>query len=238
MNIKKGIGVRGYQSISIALFSLSATVLSGCSLPSISESLPMGDERQSINIALVKNEKTYVFSSLGELITKINLDKKESPIIIKTTGIVEKNGRLYAEPSSLENIVNLLSGNYAIFDYTEKSFDGYVAATESDVFETKYSNESTEKIGEMVSTAKITLTDTQKTKEYKIEWNRSPNQKCIANCEELSLWSDKTYKPGEKTFIKEKFIVVDLLNIAEFYDPTIELKYVKEDEILYIITNK
>ncbi|NQT77123.1 MAG: hypothetical protein HQ565_05375 [Bacteroidetes bacterium] len=205
-----------------------AIILTSCS-PS--------DDRKNINLALKVDNKTYLLSSLGAFITETKLKNNESPPIIKSTRIVEVGGELFVEPSCLENIVNLISGNYILYDYKEKSFDGYVTERKYDVYDKKYSTESTEKIGEMLSITNIYLSDTAQTKELHISWQRTPNQKPLKNCLEMSLWIDCSYKPGTTTVALEKYIMIELNKIVEFYDYNIIVDYIAEDEILYVIVN-
>ncbi len=205
-----------------------AIVLSSCS-PS--------DDRKSINLALKIDNKTYLLSSLGAFITEIKLKNNESPPILKSTRIVEVDGELFVEPACLENIVNLISGNYILYDYNEKSFDGYIAERKFDVYDKKYSTESTEKIGEMLSITNIYLSDTAQTKELHISWQRTPHQKPLKNCLEMSLWIDCSYKPGTTTVALEKWIMIELNRIVEFYGNNVIVDYVAEDEILYVIVN-
>lgn len=193
------------------------------------------DDRKSVNLLLKKDSKKYLFSSLGTMITKNSLDKNESPPIVESTRIVVKEGKLYIEPKHLENIVNLISGNYLIHDYPEKSFDGYVTEGKHKVFDKKYGSESTEKIGKMISTANIYISDIEQTKKYHISWQRNPNQSPLKNCIEMALWVDRTYKPGERTAAKDNLIMINLNDIVEFYNSTVKLDYVEEEENLYII---
>ena len=63
--------------------------------------------------------------------------------------LVIKDDQLLMEPQQLKNVVSLISGNYVIHDYQEKSIDGYVTEGEHDGYDKKYSSEPTEKIGKM-----------------------------------------------------------------------------------------
>lgn len=195
------------------------------------------DDRKSVSLILKKDGKAYLFSRLGTFITKNKLDKNESPAIVSAAAIVEKEGELYMEPQYIKDIADLISGNYVIHDYQEKSFDGYVTAGAYEVYDKKYVSESTEKIGKMISVANIYLKDIDQTKEYHIAWERSPNQSPIKNCVEMALWVDKSYKPGERTAAKEDFIMINLNDLIEFYASKVQLDYVEEEDILYIIVD-
>ncbi|MEM7086737.1 MAG: hypothetical protein AAF489_11175 [Bacteroidota bacterium] len=193
------------------------------------------DERKSVQLILKKDNKMYLFSSLGTMITKNSLDKNESPPILNATRIVKKNNELYVEPQHLENMVDLISGNYVLHDFQEKSFDGYVTRGRYKVYDKKYSSESTEKIGQMASTANIYLNNMDQSKTYHISWQRSPNQIAIENCTEMALWVDKSYKPGERVVSQDKFIMIKLNDIVEFYHSNVTLEY-DDDGILYFIS--
>lgn len=193
------------------------------------------DDRKNVNLVLKKEGKTYLFSPMGTMITKNKLDNNESPPIVTNTQIVKKNENLYVEPRHLENIAAILSGNYVVHDYQEKSYDGYITKGKLDIYNNKYSNQSTEKIGKMISTANIYLMDIEQTKKHQISWQRKPSQSPTQNCVEMNLWADRSYKPGNRTVALEKFIMVDLNDIVEFYDSKTKLDYNKEDEILYFL---
>ena len=53
----------------------------------------------------------------------------------------------------------------------------------------------------------------------------------------MSLWTDKSYKPGERTAAKEDYIMINLSEIVKFYNSTVKLDYVEDDEILYIVVD-
>jgi len=195
------------------------------------------DDRKSVHLILKKDGKMYMFSRLGTMITKNKLDKNESPTIVASTGIVKKDGELYTEPRYVENIVNLISGNYVIHDYEEKSFDGYITEGKHEVYNKKYDSESTERIGKMISIANIYLSNIDQTRKYHISWQRSPNQSPIMNCTEMALWVDKSYKPGERTTAMDNLIMINLNDMVEFYQPNVKLDYNEEEEILYIIVD-
>lgn len=195
------------------------------------------DDRKSVNLILKKDGKMYLFSRLGTFITKNNLDKNQSPKTMQSTRIIKKKGELYTEPQHIKDLANLISGNYILHDYQEKAFDGYITGGKHDVYDKKYDSEHTEKIGQTISTANIYLTDIDQNRKHHISWQRSPNQIPIKNCIEMTLWVDKSYKPGERTAAKDNFIMINLNDLVEFYDPTIKLDYVEEEEILYIIVD-
>lgn len=89
----------------------------------------------------------------------------------------------------------------------------------------------------MISTATIYLSDIDESKQHIISWQRKPKQNSKQNCTEMSLWVDRTYKPGSRTVSLEKYIMVDLNDIVKFYNSKTKLDYNEEDEILYFIVN-
>ena len=160
------------------------------------------DDRKSVHLVVKKDGKTYLFSRLGTFITNNSLDKNQSPAIIQSTRIVKKNGKLYTESQHIKNLANLISGNYIIHNYHEKTVDGYITEGTHNIYDKEYVNEHTEKIGKINSIANIYLTDIDQKKRHHISWQRSPNQSPIRNCIEMGLWVDKSYKPGERTTAK------------------------------------
>lgn len=197
----------------------------------------MSDDRKLVHLAIKKDGKTYLFSNMGSFITQNSISKNESPPIMKTTQVIEEGGDIYVQTSDLEKIVNLISGNYELFSYQEKSYDGYVVEGDYEVYDKKYGTESTAKIGQMISKANVNISDTSQMKEYEISWHRSPNQKPVKNCEEMDLWVDKSYKPGTTTLAQQAYIVVNLSDIVNFYNSNVSIEYSEEDEILYVIVN-
>ncbi|RMA64779.1 hypothetical protein BXY75_1660 [Ulvibacter antarcticus] len=195
------------------------------------------DDRKSVQLILKKDDKTYLFSRLGTMITNNKLDKNESPTTVQSTSIVVKENQLYTEPQHIKSIANLISGNYVIHDHQEKIFDGYISDGKHKVYNKKYVNEHSEKFGEMISIANIYLTDTDQTRKYHISWQRSPNQIPITNCIEMALWVDKSYKPGERTTARDNFIMINLNDLVEFYNSNVKLDYVEEDKVLYFIVD-
>lgn len=206
---------------------LSASLLLSCSDFA-------SDDRKSVDVILKKDGKVYLFSALGTFITESKLNKNESPPVVASTRIVEKDNKLFVEPQYVEAMSNLISGNYVLHNHLEKSFDGYVTEGKHKLYDKSYTNKSTEKIGEMNSIANIFLKDINQTREHHISWQRNPNQSPLKNCVEMALWVDKSYKPGERTAAKEDFIMINLNDLVQFYNSNIRLDYDEKEEVLYL----
>lgn len=116
------------NSVIIILLLFLVGTLSACSL---------SDDRKSVNLALKKDGKTYVFSMIGAVITKHHLSNGDTPSIMSPIGIVELDGELYLQAGEIEDFVNMISGNYELLPYQEQSYDGYIVEGEFKVYTKK-----------------------------------------------------------------------------------------------------
>jgi len=197
----------------------------------------MSDERDMIQLALQKNNKTYLFSSLGTVIVKKSIAKGESPMAIKAISLVEADNQLFVFPEGLENIVQLISGNYVIHDYQEKSFEGYVTKGKDNIYTSTYKNEPSEKIGESILTGNIQIKNSNNSKPLNIAWktNTSSQEKqALQNCILRSI-TIRLHAPGRISLVNKDFIMIDLQTILDFYNNKAKLNYNAEEKILYII---
>lgn len=112
-----------------------------------------------VNLALKKNDKTYVFCKAGTARVQYSLDRNESPSILGFIQIFEENNNLYADPIHIREITNILCGNYIIHNFKEHSYDGYVTSGQQNCFKNTFKNKSTENIGEQVRLNTVELTN-------------------------------------------------------------------------------
>lgn len=196
-------------------------------------------ENLLVNLALKKQGKTYVFSKLGSFITKTTLDNNESPSVFPFVQIFNDDG-LFVSPDHIEEIVNTVGGNYELFPFEEKSYDGYFTAPKNSLYSSNNVNRSTEVVGEQIRETTITLNKLEGTQVYEIVYEYNPasgEYKAIKNCKEKSFWITRSIQPGETTTSSEDFIMVNLNEIVTFYDSNLELKLNTEEQLLYIIAN-
>jgi hypothetical protein len=132
--------------------------------------------------------------------------------------------------------VSILGGDYTLFDYQEKSYDGYMATDGKKHFELKTATKSTEKIGEQLIHFTTKLQNDEGDS-MNIVWSQismTLKQEAIKNCELKSFNIQTKPHPGETITSSKKMIVVNLADIAQFFDyqGTIELD--EDNHLLYL----
>lgn len=196
-------------------------------------------ENAVVNLALKKDNKTYLFSKMGDFIVESSLEKGESPAAFGFIRLFEDDG-LYVAPNDCEEIVDVLAGNYHLYPYQEKSYEGYITSGEKEIFTTSFSNVSTEKIGEQIRESRIEIVNPVSAQVLEIVWTynqKTGESKAVQNCELKSFWITTSVQPGETVTSSEDFIMVDLNELVEFFDNGSTLEYNADEEILYIVEN-
>ncbi len=191
-----------------------------------------------VNLVLIKNDRTYIYSYLGETIVQTSLEKGESPTTPAFIQIFEDDGRLFIAPNKLKEIVSLLCGDYKLHDYPEGNVDGYVTSGSSSCFETSFKNQNTEKIGEQIRINTVQLLNQQTGKIFDIKWHtnmRTYESVASKNCDLKSFKIKTSVQPGEFVISSKDFIMVDLAEVVKFYDDRISLRLNKEEQLLYIL---
>jgi hypothetical protein len=192
-----------------------------------------------VNLALKKNNETYVFSKLGSFITKISIEKNESPSVFPFLQVFDDEG-LFVSPDNLEDIVNVIGGNYELFPYKEKSYEGYFTGAEESLYQSNNVNRSTEVVGQQMRENTITLSTLNSSDIFEIVYEQNPKSgdyTAIRNCELKSFRITRSYRPGESTTSSEDYLMVNLDDIVTFYDPNIKLELNDEEQLLYVIFN-
>jgi len=194
------------------------------------------DDRKLVNLALKKGEKVYLLPyNIDKNALEKQLSEEKTPTISNSAQIIEDRGAIYVEPKDFEKIVNLIAGNYVLFEEKESSHDGYVALDDKDIFEYKINNVNTEKIGQQIKEGVIQIYSPSQTKSLEIVWNSLPEPKAKKNCIVKRLWVVKHPYPGKTVGDYQNAVVINLNDIVAFYDNGTILKYEESDEILYII---
>tara|TARA_R110002072_G_scaffold303077_1_gene492900 strand:- start:22945 stop:23604 length:660 start_codon:yes stop_codon:yes gene_type:complete len=188
-----------------------------------------------VNLALKKDNNTYLFSILGSKATEAMIDNNQTPTILKTTSVIELDNELYVGLSGLENLVSLISGHYKIYKKEKKLYNGYITKDdESNFFTQKIMTEENGKIGDFDYKNVIQLKNGDSF--FDIKWISIPNMVAEENCRITSIWVDSGI-PGEKSTILRDIVVVKIKDIISFYGNNVKLENDKEDEILYLIEN-
>lgn len=196
-------------------------------------------ENKVVNLALKKNDKVYLFSVLGSFIVENSLEKKESPAAIGFIRLFQDDG-LFVAPKEIEQIANLLGGNYALYPFKEMSYDGYVTEGEESVYEKTFKNKSTANIGEQIRENRVEITHPVTAEMYEIIWNWNPKTgtiEAVKNCEVKSFWTKTSIQPGETITSADDYVVVKLNNLVDFFNNGSKLEYNSEQELLYIISD-
>ncbi|MGX1928622.1 hypothetical protein [Flagellimonas sp. 2504JD4-2] len=190
-----------------------------------------------VNLVLQKDGKTYLYSYLGDQAVQSSIQMNESPVIFPFIQLFEDDDKLYAAPDKLEDIVNLICGNYQIYDYPEKSSDGYVTSGNMSCFQTLFKNQTTENIGEQIRTHTAELTDLDSGNDFEIKWNvntKTYESEALENCQEKSFMIKTSVQPGEFVISSKDFIMVDLQGVINFYGKKVNARLNKEEQLLYI----
>ena len=185
--------------------------------------------------ALTKGGKTYLYSTLGKMITEASLKEGSAPALIPQTGFVVVGGEYYLDPSNMEAAVNIVSGNVEIIAHQEKSYEGYLVEGDQQVYDVDYKEESTETIGVMRSTTKVTLTHPYSGKQKVITWVRSPKLEAIENCEVVKITKVTNPHPGETVVSKDKMILIPVGEVLSFFAPGTTVEYDGKNEVVYFI---
>lgn len=194
------------------------------------------DDRKFVNLALKKGEKVYLLpSNTDKNALKKQLSKGETPTVSNSVQIIEDRGALYVEPKNFEKVVNLIAGNYVLFEEKESSHDGYVAFNDKDIFEYKVNNVNTEKIGQQIKQEIIQISNPSETKSLEIVWSSFPEPKAKKNCVVKRLWVVEHPYPGKTVGDYQNAVVINLNDIVAFYDNGTTLKYEENNKILYIV---
>lgn len=191
-----------------------------------------------VNLALKKNGKTYLFSKTGTAGVQYSLDKNKSPSVFGFIQLFEEEDSFYVDPIHIEEITNLLCGNYVLHDYTEQSYNGYVTSGKQRCFKNTFKNQSTATIGEQIRLNTIQLTDSTSESLYEINWEYNLMEyksRALENCEEKSFMITTQIQPGEAVMGSEDFIMVNLEDLVEFYGNTSSLRLDEKQRLLYII---
>lgn len=196
-------------------------------------------ETAIVNLAIKKDGKTYVYSKLGEFFVENSIKKNESPSVMAFCKVFNDEG-LYTSPENLEDIANLLGGNYRIFPFPEASYDGYITATQNSLYTRTSKNQSTAKVGEQIRVTTVDLRNPKNNKIYSIQWEWNPSDKkniALNNCEIKTFWIKRKIDSGETVTSSEDFVMVNLNDIVKFYNDQLQLEFNPDEKLIYIIEN-
>lgn len=191
------------------------------------------ESQKTVNIALKKEGKTYLFSLMNKPIVEQQIAKGEMPAMMNSTVIVAENGKLFMDTSKIKTIANILGGNIDIFPKQETSFDGYFIEGETSVFMQSVKNKDMGEIGKIASVMEVTLRDESTQTTYPISWQVTPELKAIENCEIQSL-TVKYSQHSDNEFTSKDFVMVNLEDINQFFGGHYNLRYDKNASLLYV----
>lgn len=199
----------------------------------------MDKAAQTVNLALKQDGKTYLFSNMGSYVVENSIANNESPAVMPFFQIYNDGG-LYVDPLQMKEAAALIMGSYEVFEYQEKSYEGYVTLSEDDFYGYDMTIESTENIGEQFAVNTIKLKDFKDGKPLEIVW-KIPNNGDVGvpvqYCEVQSLNVVEHPAAGETVISSQDFLVVDLNKLVGLCDNGSTLEYNDEQKILYVIKN-
>ena len=191
------------------------------------------ESQKSVNIALKKEGKTYLFSLMNKQNVVQQIAKGEMPAMMNSTVIVAEDGKLFMEASKIKTIANILGGSIEIFPKQETSFDGYFIEGETSVFSQSMKNKDTGEIGKIASIIEVRLSNESTEVSYPISWQVTPELKAIENCEIQSL-TVKYSQHSDNEFTSKDFVMVNLEDINQFFGGHYSLRYDKNASLLYL----
>lgn len=192
-----------------------------------------------VNLALKKGEKTYLYSLYDTEFLQSILSRDEVPATTSFITVFNENG-LFVDPNYVSPICEVLSGNYAITESKEPSFDGYLTKNKTNVVSEAIPEfKNTENIGEQILHHHITLKNLSGDREMSIVWDFNPqtgSYKAIENCEEKSFMVTTSVQPGEWVTSSKDFIMVNLQTLVSFYDNRFELELNIDENLLCFVS--
>ena len=171
---------------------------------------------------------------MGTTIVENEISKNQSPTAMAAVSVFLDEDNYFLEPDKMKDVVSVMSGNYHLHPFKEKSYDGYVT-TESDAgYELTTMVESTEKIGEQKYSYDLTLKNKNgKTKHVRWSINQKTWEKtAIENCELHEFYEQTSPAPGETVYSTNDKLVVNIADLAKFFGKS--YTYDRDAFILYI----
>ena len=186
------------------------------------------------NIVLEKNNKSYVYSSLGTILVKSSIEKKESPAALTCVEVYKDGDEYYVAPNRMKALIDVMADNVEIHEYKEESYEGYVTSGMDEVYSQESKFRSTKTIGEQVTVYSVSI----KNKEgdsLVIEWSFNPKTGDYfgtKNCAAKSFWIQTNPSPGETVISSKDFLVIGLNKLAKFFGRKVE--YDEETQVLFV----
>lgn len=185
-------------------------------------------------ILLETKGKKYLFSPVGSVAVEQSIAEEKSPQAFPNVPIYKDGDDFYVNPTLSKDLVHLMSGSYTLFDFKEKSYDGYVTTEFDDTFLMENSYESTEIAGKQKALNVITLKN-KKGEEMEIIWEQDPSTgeyKAIKNCSVRGFWTQTNPSPGETVVSSEDRFVISIKKLARFFG--CRYSYDRETKILTV----
>ncbi len=190
------------------------------------------DDRKMVNMALKKNGKVYLFSSLGEAAVVHSLAEGKAPAVLKDMQVVLEDGQLFTQTAFLKNVAAIFTRSYEIHEVPQGAVAGYLTTNNgrfNQVLEHKHGDE----VGQITSQFTATITPTNGNS-IAIIWEYAPAQKAIENCEVMSLVVP--YVEGSTNeFTTRDFVMVNLSKLLQQINPQAALEFDEQNMVLYIV---
>ena len=186
-------------------------------------------------LALKKDNTVYLYSMLTTDMVAASLQRKESPSAITYVQIYKDDEVYYLNPSNIKELVQVMSGAYVTHPYQEKSYGGYVTASDKQVFKSTSHIESTEVVGKQLMITNLELkNDNDETMEISWSFNPKANEyEPIKNAVIKSFWIQTNPSPGETVVSAKDFLVVPITQLCEFFHCSYEFDV--ENQVLYVV---
>lgn len=184
-------------------------------------------------ITLEKNNQKYVYQNR---LHRFEEEMEEGKFIhldvfSKVNVFPLKNG-IYIDPINIEGLANIATGKYRLIDYDQGNHRGFVIASDSSKFSSNSEILPSEKIGKSIYEYTISMSDG--TKNFTIQWRIGEQLEPIQNCELIDVWEVTNPYPGKTVGNYRKKILVNATELLLFFNPNAQLSLDEEDYLLVI----
>ncbi len=187
----------------------------------------------TVTFAVEENGKKYLFSR-SEFLVENAIKKNEVPPSLSSNIIYIIEEEVYMKPSDIDQVVNILSGNYKLIEKQEPSYNGYAVEDSVEVFNKRTQNKAGKKIGEteIIQIATISRPPSLKST-MEIKWKTAPSLEAISNCSIEDIWVVTNPHPGTTVGNWEEDVLVNIETINKFFSNSFEIVYIEEDAVVY-----
>lgn len=205
--------------VNIIVICLVLSGISGCNMFTNSE--------QAVKIGFQKGDQIYMKALVPELM----IQQGKTPVIMDFNGVIDKDGTLWVKASKLKEILPIFSGDIDIIHKSESNCDGYFDISKNlNSFTQDRTVENTDQLGEQLEVNHIALQ--VNSNQVDIKWRDHPEAVAIENCQVKSITVVQQVSAGEMVSSSEDAVLVDLNQVASYYNEAWIIELDKEANVL------